>query len=424
MRMRKLGKGQTVVFCVPAEIKAKILLCTTKPTRSRIEICDILHWTITSETWTDMRRSMPLWAAQGVRFDRQDRLWKQAQNQGRTILSPQQAAAFLEDEAQSLENRYRPSTGLTTSLFAWAEGDVERIEQRCREFESLSFNSTTLQEEQERELSPEIEQERQVQRLASAQAQLHHVHPDLMHFVATGVLRLGSQAWQPAFATLSDTTAGSMIDLAEMSEGSKHDLLVTMDFARTVKSSGHSPHADSYQRPVQRILTAVCDGAVISMLVISPFEADKLYSRIQTSKKVSMHLYNPRCNSGFRSLDRLDFFTILHQTPATLHPRLIAQLNLFSGQLYITNYEDFKYLCAYLGLATETAPEGWEIAADGFILRDDQGRVGGAASRLTKSPVRFLQTLMAIRRDGEGFSKTHMGALLEGKLLQAVDFEE
>jgi len=107
-----------------------------------------------------------------------------------------------------------------------------------------------------------------------------------------------------------------------------------------------------------------------------------------------------------------------------LHPRLIAQLNLFSGQLYITNYEDFKYLCAYLGLATETAPEGWEIAADGFILRDDQGRVGGAASRLTKSPVRFLQTLMAIRRDGEGFSKTHMGALLEGKLLQAVDFEE
>ncbi|KAK1819431.1 hypothetical protein LTR12_006132 [Friedmanniomyces endolithicus] len=199
MRMRKLGKGQTVVFCVPAEIEAKILVCTSKPIGSRIEICDILLWTIASETWTDMRRSIPLWAAQGVRFD-----------------------PFLEDEAQSLESRYRPSTSLTTSLFAWAEGDVKRIEQRCREFESLNFNSTTLQEEQER----------------------------------------------------------TMIDLAEMSKGSKHNLLVTVDFARTVKSSGHSSYADSYQRPVQRILTAIRDGAVISMLVISPFEADKLYSRI------------------------------------------------------------------------------------------------------------------------------------------------
>jgi len=411
------------VFCVPAEIHAKILLCTSKATSSRIEICDILHWTIASETWTDMRRSMPLWAAQGVRFDRQDRLWRQAQNQGRTILSPQQAAAFLEDEAQSMEDRYRPSTDLTTSLFAWAEGDVKRIEQRCQEFESLSFNSTTLQEEQERELSPEIESERQVQRPVSAQARSHQVHPDLVYFVATGVLRSGSQAWQPAFATLSDTTAGSMIDLAQMSEGGKHDLLVTMDFARTVKSSGPSSNADSYQRPVQRILTAVCDGAVTSMLVVSPFEADKLYPRIQASKKVALHLYNPRCNSGFRSLDRLDFFTIPHQTPATLHPRLIAQLNLFSGQLYINHHEDFECLCAYLGIATETAPEGWEVAADGFIIRDDQGRVGGAASKLTKSPVKFLQTLMAMRRDGEGFSKTHMGALLEGRLLQAGDFE-
>ncbi|KAK0247652.1 hypothetical protein LTS09_017198 [Friedmanniomyces endolithicus] len=424
MRMRKLGKGQTVVFCVPAEIEAKILLCTTKPRSSRIEICDILHWTIASETWTDMRRSMPLWAAQGVRFDRQDRLWKQAQNQGRTILSQEQAAAFLEDEAQSLEDRYRPSTGLTTSLFAWAERDVKGIEQRCREFESLSFNSTTLQEEQERELSPEIEQERQVQRPASAQARSHQVHPDIMHFVATGVLRSGSQAWQPAFATLSDTTAGSMLNLAEMSEGSDHDLLVTMDFARTVESSGRSPHVDAYQRPVQRILTASSDGAVTRMLVISPFEADKLYSRIQASNQVALHIYNPRCNSGFRSIDHLDFYAVPHQSSLTLHPRLIAQLNLYSGQLYINDYEDFKYLCAYLGLATETAPEGWEVAADGFILRDDQGRVGGAASRLTKSPVKFLQTLMAIRRDGEGFSKTHMGALLEGRLLQVADFEE
>ncbi|TKA55092.1 hypothetical protein B0A55_13427, partial [Friedmanniomyces simplex] len=427
MRMRKLGKGQTVVFCVPAEIEAKISLCTSKPTGSRIEISDILHWAI-SETWTDMRRSMPPWAAQGVRFVHQNALWEQARDDGRTTLSQQQAKEFLEDEAQSLEARYRPSSDLAApSLFASAEENLKRIEQRCRDFESLSFNSTTLQEEQERELSPEIEQERQIQKPASARARKHGLHPDVVRFVATGVPPANSQAWQPAFATLSNTTAARcMIDLKRMSEGSNQDLLVTMDFARTVdtSSTGPSSHTDSYQRPVQRILTSIRDGAVINMVVISPFEAEELYSRIQTSKKVALHLYNPRCNSGFRSLDRLDFYTIPHQPAPIIHPRLVAQLNLFSGQLYINNYEDFQHICAYLGLATEAAAEGWEVAADGFILRDDQGRVGGAGSRLTKSPVKFLQTLMGIRRDGEGFSKTHMGALLEGRLLQAEDFEE
>ncbi|KAK0302209.1 hypothetical protein LTR01_008905 [Friedmanniomyces endolithicus] len=188
MRMRELGQGQTLVFCVPAEIEAKILLCTSKCPGSRIEICDIVYWTISSETWTDMRRSMSLWAAQGTRVDRRNGLWKQAQIQGRTTLLPQQAAEFLEDEARSLEDPYRPSTSLTaTSLFARAEEDVKRIEQHCHEFESLSFSSTTLQEEQERELSPDIEQERQVQRPASARAQAHNVHPDLIRFVASGV---------------------------------------------------------------------------------------------------------------------------------------------------------------------------------------------------------------------------------------------
>ena len=97
---------------------------------------------------------------------------------------------------------------------------------------------------------------------------------------------------------------------------------------------------------------------------------------------------------------------------------------LFAGQLYINNYQDFKYLCAYLGLATETAAEGWKVAADGFILKDDQGEIGGAGSRLTKNPIKFLQTLMTMRRDGEGISKTDIGALLERRLLQTENLGE
>jgi len=427
--MRKLGKGQTVVFCVPAEIEAKILRCTSRRIGSRIDVSDILHWAI-SETWIDMRRSMPLWATQGDRFIRQNAIWEQAQNSdGHTFLPQQQAKAFLEDEARSIEDRYRPSasTDSAVSLFTSDHADVDRIKQTCSEFERLCFTSTTLQEEQERELSPEIEQERQVQKPASAQPRTHNVHPDLVQFVDTGVLVPRSLAWQPAFNTLSDTTAAQLIDFAELSDDSGHDLLVTVDFAQTIdtNTSGPSSHTDSYQRPIQWILTACHDGDITRMLVISPFEAQELYSSIQDSTKVTLHLYTPRCNRGFRSIDRLDFLTIPHQSaPPTVDRRLAAQLNLFSGQLYINSYRDFKYLCAYLGLATETAAEGWEVAADGFILKDDQGEVGGVGSRLTKSPIKFLQTLMTIRRDGEGTSKTDIGALLEGRLLQAEHFGE
>ncbi|TKA64819.1 hypothetical protein B0A55_11903 [Friedmanniomyces simplex] len=355
MRMRKLGKGQTEVFCVPAEIAAKISLCTAKPAGSWIEVSDILHWTI-SETW--------------------------------------EAKAFLEDEAQSLEDRYRPSVDPAGSLFAGSDhADIKRIEQRCLDFENLSFLSTALQEEQERELSPEIEQERQVQRPASAQARKHRLHPDLVRFVATSILPPGSQAWQPAFSTLSDTTAATYIDLAEFSGDSNHELLATIDFARTIETgkSGLTAHTDAYQRPVQWVLTAIRDGVIVHMLVVSPFEAQELYSRVHTSDTVALHLYAPRCNSGFRSLDRLDFYTVPHQVAAPMvHPRLVVQLNLFAGQLYINDYEDFEYLCGYLGLAAEVAPEGWEVTADGFILKRGQEEVGGANSRLTKSPVRFL----------------------------------
>ncbi|KAK5744766.1 hypothetical protein LTR17_001842 [Elasticomyces elasticus] len=426
MRMRKLGKGQTVVFCVPAEIKARISACTGKPLDARIDVADIIHWTV-SETWIDMRRSMPLWAAQGVRFVRQNALWEKAQgSDGRTSLSPQQAKGFLEDEAQSLEDRYRPSADAADSMFTeYSHIDVDRIKQRCREFGNLSFTSTTLQEEQERELSPEKERERQVEKLPSALPRAHSLHPDIVQFVSTGVLSPGSRACQPAFATLSSTTAADAnIDLTEMSEGSDRDVLVTEDFARTIDTRAlAASHMDSYQRPVQWVLTAVQDGQVVKMLIISPFEAQNLYPQVQSSSKVALHVYSPRTHSTNRSFDRLDFYTVPHQLESpTAHPRLIAQLNIFSGQLYVNNYQDFTQLCTYLGLAIETAAEGWEVAADGFIVKNAQGEVGGAGSRLTKSPVKFLQMLMTMRRDGEGISKTHMGTLLGGKLLQAEDF--
>jgi hypothetical protein len=67
MRMRKLGHGQAITFIVPKEIETKIYERTGKHLSVPIEVADVLSWLI-GETWSDLRRSMPLWAVQGQRY--------------------------------------------------------------------------------------------------------------------------------------------------------------------------------------------------------------------------------------------------------------------------------------------------------------------------------------------------------------------
>ncbi|TVY87635.1 hypothetical protein LAWI1_G008611, partial [Lachnellula willkommii] len=423
MRMRKLGKGQSVVFCVPEEIKTKILARTSKHDDADIELSDVLNWAI-SETCVDIRRSMPLWAAQGRRFEQQREIWAEATTDDGITLSKDQAEKFLEDESQTLDTRYRPRSN-TKMVFSKQESgnsSLKLIMERCREFKDLDLNSATLQEEQERELSPEIEQERQVEKPAPAEPADHHVHPDLTKFISTGIPISGSTAYTPAFESLRNTSAAAHIDVSQFPQ----DLLVTADFANTILVRGTSYISDAYQRPVQWVLTSTgAKDTVKHMIIISPHEAQELLPFIKTSKSTTLHLYGPRQNLGFRSLDALDLYNV----PArTLHlPRhLILQLNLFAGQLYLASFTEYKEVCNFLGLAWEKSSD---TAPDGFIVRNrNRTRSGlrsssGCTSTFSDSPVMFMKVLTTkIRRHCEGVDKTHMGKILDSILLQPSDF--
>ena len=436
MRMRKLGKGQSVVFCVSQEIRSKILSIIGEPEGYNIDVSDVLRWAV-SETWIDMQRSIPLWAIQGERFERQNDIWSKARRDGKTHMSQDQAEDFLEQESQSLEQRYRPRPNDSAPPFITSDNEhndnVRLILERCREFENINFHSTQLQEEQERQLAPEIEQERQVQRPPSATPEKHSIHPDLLQFVKTGILRKGSKAFMPAFQALRNTSAtkylnlcafANHLDVSQLPSG----LLVTRDFAKTVQvPKGPASTMDDYQRPVQWVLTSadhyLAEGnktLVKYMLVISPFEANEIYSEILESKNVTMHVYAPRQNRAFSSLDKLDLYTIsgaksfVLDIPATIR----IQLNLFAGQLYISSFDEYREICEFLGVAYYAAPEGLTVAADGFIVSPDK-------ARFTKSPLKFLKVLMSqIRKDGQEIDKTHIGRLLDGKLLEMDDFKE
>ncbi|OQN95052.1 hypothetical protein B0A48_18895, partial [Cryoendolithus antarcticus] len=80
----------------------------------------------------------------------------------------------------------------------------------------LNYSSGTLQEEQERELSPENESERQVQEAAPAKAIKHFLHPDIVRFAMTAYLPEASKAVFPAFSSLYKTTGGKSFPLAQL----------------------------------------------------------------------------------------------------------------------------------------------------------------------------------------------------------------
>lgn len=416
MRMRLLGKGQAITFIVPEEIATKIRQRTAKKVGDTIEVADVLCWSI-GETWDDLKRSMPLWAVQGHRYETHKHLL-----QGKAT-SLSQAEKFLEDEAQSLEHRYRPLTQDHRGLGLLKDWDMSnpnicQVIQRCKDFGATGFGSAVLSEEQERELAPEVEEERQIERPPRMQAENHVLEPGLKQLALTGILPPTSRAWNQAFLSLASTSAGPLFNLRNFPS----DLLCTLDYGRTVKVLPRGSYvSDSFQRPIQWIMSIRDNGnRVHKLLILSPFEASKLLETINVNKKVSLHLFAPRANASFASLDELNLFTVGRSfNPQTVPRSLIAQLNLFSGSLYLRSFREYVELCEFLGLLQGKAKEGQHVSPDSFIT-PPVGQWG-----LKKSPVPFLRSLlMKIRREGEGVEKTHLGKMLNGVRLEEVDFKE
>ncbi|KAH7237856.1 hypothetical protein B0J15DRAFT_406276, partial [Fusarium solani] len=126
------------------------------------------------------------------------------------------------------------------------------------------------------------------------------------------------------------------------------------------------------------------------------------------------------------TLDHLNLYTIPQTRNRDTIPRgLIAQLNVFAGQLYLSSYSDYVELCGSLGLAWKAADESVTLGPDGFIPLDSTAGSSSNKSGLSKSPVGFLKILMStIRQECELIGMTHMGRILEGVRLREEEWVE
>lgn len=422
-RLRKLGAGQSVVFCVPQEIEMRIRGGQLRLGSGPIEASDVLDHAI-SETWDDCKQSIGLWASQGTRFEKQRILWEQARDDDGLRMSHDLARNFLEDEARTLESLYQPDYVEPPSIGDVPSRNQAQIVQRCQRFQHVPAQTASLdeQEEQERELAVELdfEKESKIERVDEAIAADHRQSAKVREFIESGCLPASGAGFLWAFQALEKTSAATHFDVRKF----PRQLRCTHDFATTLKEEAQT---DAYQRGVQFVLISYKEERreQVVMVLVSPLEVEKLFATIQASEHVLLRLYAPRQNQSYSPLN-LDLRYHVGKAPSN-HPiprDLVIQLNLFAGQLYFGCFQEYVDVCDYLCLSWGDA-SGVGAAADGFVEPSRRVRSHRGMTNFAESPVQFLKVLMAkIRGNGNAsIEKTHVGKMLNGVILTEDDFE-
>ncbi|KAF8546830.1 hypothetical protein OG21DRAFT_1450846 [Imleria badia] len=413
MRMRKLGCGHSVMFFAPLAVDQSIRAVAGKNDLNiPVTTVDILCWAI-HETWTDIQQRAPYWAQQGMNHTSRYDAWSRFCNND---LTPEHLShAWIQPELKSLTDLYAPreSKNSQSDLSTLDPG----IRQRCKDLGVLSLPTAQMEEEQEREVNREQEREREVELPPWASSAKHHLHPDLVAFVKTGIippLHSGS-AFLPVFTTLEESSAST-----HESDVWSPSILATADFCRTIKPESTRGTIDQYLRPVQWILSTKRDHNQV-LVLLSPFEADQLMPDIRVTNYVHLHVYAARTSQRMKPSDDLRLYSI-PPLPSYWTPpwALIDQLNVFAGQLYLRDYTSYLRLCRFLDVPTKELLNDTAIRRNLFNI---PGSFEEVEITFSGSPLPSVMALLTIRSRGRPFAHTHMGNILQGQFLTEKDFQ-
>ncbi|KAG6825343.1 hypothetical protein H0H93_000818, partial [Arthromyces matolae] len=117
MRMRQLGRGQSVTFFAPLEVDRSIRACELRPLDSSAEIHseDVLRWAM-SQTCEHIRHYLPHWAQQGSEYIKRNEAWNlYERNQTASDALGTLRASWEDPDARTLEEMYAPSPNYETT---------------------------------------------------------------------------------------------------------------------------------------------------------------------------------------------------------------------------------------------------------------------------------------------------------------------
>ncbi len=357
MRMRNLGYGQSVMFCAPPEVDRLIRKLEKIEPSAPVQVVNVLSWAM-ANTCADIEDHIPHFIQQGIYYHKRQGAYSVfSTSQGGHIDALRNS--WLEPAARELEDMYgRFNTedsniiGLVTSFPA--------MHDRLKMLGITEVHNRSMAEEQEREVSHEMEEEAQLERPPNIPAATHELHADVLAFVQRGTISPASKAFIPLLSPLffANPKLGS-----PTGPGENH-LWGTRDFMTTIQSQRKQLGLDDYLRPVHWIVSHISAEGTLTLVVVSPYEVNLLLSDIRKSRCVRLHIYAPRTSQSMQSFDDLAFYCVppLEHPPTSsvsLPNDTVYKLNIWAGQLYFGSYEAYLRTCLLLGLASsDSADEG------------------------------------------------------------------
>jgi hypothetical protein len=121
-----------------------------------------------------------------------------------------------------------------------------------------------------------------------------------------------------------------------------------------------------------------------------------------------------------RSFSDLTFHTI-PESPTlawTCPAHIRTELNLFAGQLYFDNKEEYDSVCVLFALSM-AHPDAEEVGVDGFVPPPYRT---GKGSPLSVSVIATFKRLISLRRNGMSYDQTQIGRVLGALPLMDSDF--
>ncbi|KAF8970976.1 hypothetical protein BDZ97DRAFT_1901937 [Flammula alnicola] len=417
MRMRKLGQGQSIIFCAPPEVDRSIREAENIGSLCPVKVIDVLSW-VMSKTCTDIEHHTPHWVQQGVDYHNRrkaDDAFSASEADVELLKH-----AWLQPAARSLDEMY----GFMTKYTSNSVNDIPAMRERLRLLGVTTVRDAQMEEEQEREVSHEVEQELQLERPPRVPPAVHHLDEEVRRFVRQGTIRPNSDIFFPLMTPLRSES-----DALSPQKRWSRQLLATRDFMTTTKNGKEKSVLTDYLRPVNWIVSHVLRDGSLILVVMSPYEVNILLQDIRASKVVRLHMFAPRTTQTMKPFDDLTFYCVPPLPPgntalASLSLDIRCQLNIWAGQLYLDKYETYLRLCLLLGISWSEEGGYGSVEMDRFV--PERGRAGEMVDvcLFNKSPLALLKTLFGLRRKGMSYELTHMGKILNARLLLREDFEE
>lgn len=221
--MRKLGHGQSVMFCAPVEVDRQIR--STRDSNpldpAPVTVSDVLIW-VMFRTCSEIARHIPQWVQQGIDYENRRKGDIDFSRDSDVELLRK---AWLQPATQTLEEMYGCNNHSINNVNISSD-----MRKHLEMLGVTTLRDAAMEEEQEREVSHEVEQQVQLQRPLKLPPAIHCLDTEVEHFVRSGIISRNSTAFLPLMSSFRSNS-----ETLNPKNPWATQLLCTRDFATTTK---------------------------------------------------------------------------------------------------------------------------------------------------------------------------------------------